>query len=311
MDNNPSSLSKPFIAIGLLVGILMVTAFIPAEWFGIHPISYKEKPLDLSLITSASEIAQDVNGDGVISWKEVIAETFKDPTEADDIKDATVDAQAIEHLNDPNNLTGSFSKNLYLASAYINKNGGTDTASQQAVLDQLISDEAQKMVPTTYIYKDLQISKQEDTSSLKIYGNSMASIFQKIVTRKIMEDDFASVNSFIQTNNESELLVLTKNKDRVDSLLQEALSIHVPPSAISFHILALNRVALYRDTLDNLSKAESDPVRAKIALEQYADMIVLVLRTPAQFSQYFNLQNIVFSSQEPGYMFTAGYTISN
>lgn len=311
MDNNPLSLSKPLIAIGVLVGVLMVMAFIPAEWFGIHPISYKEKPLDLSLITSASEIAQDANGDGVISWKEVIAETFKDSTEADDIKDATVDAQAIEHLNDPNNLTGSFSKNLYLASAYINKNGGADTASQQAVLDQLISDEAQKMVPTTYTYKDLQVSKQEDKTSLKIYGNSVASIFQKIVTRKIMEDDFASINSFIQTKNESDLSILTKNKVRVDSLLQEVLSMHVPPSAISFHILALNRIAFYRDTLDNLSKAESDPVRAKIALEQYAEMIVLVLRIPAQFSQYFNLQNIVFSPQNPGYMFTAGYTISN
>ena len=311
MDNEEKpSASKPLIAIGILVGITILSAVIPAKWFGINPVVYKNQPLDLSAITSASEIAKDTNNDGSISWNEIINQTFPESTSAESIKGAPVDEKVIEQLNDPNNLTSSFSKNLYVASAYINKNGGIDADSQQAVLDQLISQEASKIIPTTYTYKDIKIAPKEDKISIKTYGNSVAIILQEVITKKIMTDDFSSMNSFTQTKNESDLLPLVKNRDRVGGLIQKLLSISVPPSAISYHILALNRIALYKDTLDDISKANTDPVRAKLAIEKYTEMMVLVLRIPNQFSNYFDVQNIVFSSKEAGYMFTAGYTIN-
>ena len=131
-----------------------------------------------------------------------------------------------------------------------------------------------------------------------------------MVTKKIITDDLTSINSYSQTKNESDLSILVKNKARVDSLIQKLLSISVPMSATPYHILTINRVASYRDILDNISKANNDPVRAKIAMDQYAETMVLVLRIPNQLSNYFNTKNTVFSSKETGYMFTAGYTIN-
>ncbi len=311
MDDDNNIKSKSLTSLLILISITVISAFIPASWLGIHPAIYRDKPLDLSAITSAGEIAKDTNGDGVIDWQEVIRQTFPTSTTTDSTENTTIDKKAIAALNDAQNLTGDFSKNLYLASTYINENGGADANTQQTVLDNLISQEASKIAVTNYTYNDIKVAKTEDKTSLRAYGNNIAPILQAVVTKKIMIDDMSSVNSFIQTQKESDLSTLIKNRDRVNVLLQKLLSISVPPSAISYHILALNRIASYRDTLDNLSKAGTDPIRAKLAIEQYSQVMVMILRIPNQFSNYFNLQNIVFSTKEAGYMFTIGYTISN
>lgn len=311
MNNEEPFSYKPLITLGILIGVISLTALIPAKWFGVSPISKKTTLLDLSVLPSANEIAKDTNGDGVVSWKEIVGETLTDSSTTDSLKKTQTDPKAIERLNDPNNLTSSFSKNLYLTSAYLNKNGISDTNSEQTALNQLITEEASKITPTSYTYTDLNIAKKEDKTSIKDYGNKVAPILQAVTSKKIIAYDISSLDSFLQTKNESDLVALTRNRDHLNAILKLLQTISVPPSAIPYHILMLNRIALYRDTVENMAKAKTDPVRAKISLEQYTNNILLVLRISNQLSDYFNIQNIIFSAEEPGYMFTTGYTIFN
>lgn len=302
--------SKSLVITGVVVVILISSTFIPARWFGIQSTTYKNKPLDLSLATSPSEVAKDTNGDGKISWKEVIDQNFKTSDATPEKASSTQpDPKSLAILNDPNNLTAAFYKNLLVAGAYLQKNGVADANIEQTVLNQIASQVAGQIVPTTYSYKDLNVIKDESKPSIINYGNTIAPFLQEMITRKIAINDMGAMNSYEQTKNPSDLVGIIKNKERLDTLLQKIIATPVPTSAVFYHLLILNRIALYKDTLDNFSKAETDPLRAKIAIDQYPGNIVLILSTPNQVAQYFNTKNIAFSAKDAGYIFTAGYTM--
>jgi hypothetical protein len=299
---------KPLIGLGFLVVLIAGVSIIPANWFGIHSTVYKNPTLDLSTITSSEEIATDANNDGKISWDEVVNATFK-PSSPAALENKQVDPQTIKQLNDPNNLTASFTKNLYISSNYLQQNNITDEASQQQVLDQLIAQEAEKIQPTLYSLSDLHTTRGEDKASIKAYGNELAPIMNQVVTQKVITNDLTYVNSYSQAKDESGLPLLARNRDRVTALLAKLLSMNVPMSASTYHLLALNRVAAYRDTLDNLSKADVDSIRAAIAIGTYQDTVAMVIRLNSTLMEYFDAKNVVFSSQDPGYQFTVGYTL--
>ncbi len=303
-------ISKSLVITGIIVVLLISSTFIPARWFGIKSSTYKNKPLDLSIITSPSEVAKDTNGDGKISWKEVIDQNFNTRDDAQNATSTTqTDPKILAMLNDPNNLTASFYKSLLVAGTYLKKNGVADRDTEQAVLDNLASQAASLIIPTTYSYKDLNVIKEETKDSISIYGNTLATFLQAMTTKKIMIDDMGAMSSYEQTKNPSDLTGIIKNKQRLDVLLEKIKAVPVPISAVFYHLMILNRIALYRDTLDNFSKAETDPLRAQIAINRYAQVLILLLSTPNQVSQYFNTKNIAFSTKEAGYMFTSGYTI--
>jgi hypothetical protein len=193
----------------------------------------------------------------------------------------------------------------------MNENGITDVDSQKSVLTRLVNQEASKIVTTNYNIKDLNIAKIEDKISLKKYGNDIAPTIGKVFTKKVMVDDITNINLFLQNKDISGLSGLTQKRIWVDGLIKNLLSISVPPSATMYHLLILNRITMYRDNLDNLSKADTDPIRARIAIDQYTQVITLIFYIPNQLHNYFDEQNIVFSSKDAGYLFTVGYNIIN
>ena len=111
-------ISKSLIILGIFALILTSTTFIPARWFHVTPVTYKNKPLSLSVVSSPSTIADDTNKDGVISWQEIVDQNLIGSTDTiEKIKNTPIDEKAIEQLNDINNLTASFAKNLYITSS--------------------------------------------------------------------------------------------------------------------------------------------------------------------------------------------------
>lgn len=307
MDTPHEKPFGPILAIGALVLLTLIASIVPASWFGIRPLKHTYGKIDLSDI-SLSEITEDADKDGSISWKEVITENLS-PSEIAEAESKKPDPVAIAALNDPNNLTSSFSKNLYTVSTYLSKNQLNDPAAEQEVLNQLIAEEAAKIIPTMYTNKDVRVAKTEDKISVRAYGNSVASILEDMITEARIVEDFSSVASFVDTKDESDLVPLVKDYERVDAKLKKLLALSVPLSAASFHVIALNRVATYRDLLYNLSKAESDPIRATLFIQKYPETVISTLLVFKDVSPYFNLKNIVFTSKEPGYPFTVGYTL--
>lgn len=310
METQSTHTSRAVSVFIIFIAFIGISALTPAKWLGVTPKKEVHTRIDISNMSSPKEVATDANGDGVISWKEIISENTKVSTSIlEEIQSTPVDQKTIAELNDPNNLTASFSKNLYVATAYFKKNNITDPKITGDAVTQLMADEARKIKPTIYTYKELNVAKTESKESIKQYGNTIAPLLKELFTEKLLGGDMASVYAFAKTKQESDLLPLVKNSKRVDIILQKLLKVSVPPSALSYHTLTVNRIAAYRDVLDNLSKAFSDPVRSTSVLSNYVNTTVLSLRIFAKFSEYFNASNVAFSSNESGYIFTTGYTV--
>jgi hypothetical protein len=308
----PTPRSKPLILVGVLILLTVGVGLIPAQWFGITPKRYEPVHLDLAALNSINDVAQDSNGDGIVSWGELTNELFTDDeTTLGALKNGQVDEKIIAELNDPNNLTASFSKNFYILSSYLKQTGATDDASQTTAINQLIADEAKKIIPTEYQYKDINVAQTESKATIKAYGNIIAPLLRGVVTEKMMTSDLTAINSFAETEDVADLLSLSENRNIVDTVLKKFLAVSVPPSAVPYHILGLNRIALYRDTLDNISKAKTDPLRANVAMQKYLENAILLIRLESKFAEYFAIQNVAFSSKEAGYTFTSGYTVQN
>jgi hypothetical protein len=225
----------------------------------------------------------------------------------EELKKIPVDQKEIDTLNDPNNLTASFAKNLYLTGAYFEKNGITDEASKEQAMTALIQQEKAKIVPNTYSYKDINVAKAESKDSIRTYGNAIASILENIITEKVMLDDISSISNFITSKDAKDLEPILKNKKRMDTIMSKLLTLSVPPSAVIFHLATLNNVAAYRDMITDLAGSEEDPLRATIVIDKYTLTAINAGRATLQLSNYFTIKNIVFSPKEKGYIFTAGY----
>lgn len=299
---------KALTVLGFLLSIIMISLVVPAKWVGIEPTQKKQDKIEITSASFLKGSISDTNKDNTISWKELMIGSL-DSTEIKNVENKTPDMKVIAQLNDPSNLTASFSKNLYITStALANKQTG-DAKGEQQILNQLVSQEAAKVTRTTYTFKDLNISKTENTATIKQYGNNVATILKDMITKRKIIDDFESLQNFINTKDASSLTPLVDDHQKVEATLKKLIALPVPLSASPYHMLTINRVATYKDTLYNLSMAASDPIRATLFIDSYPDTIVATLRVYNELSTYFDLQNIVFSSKDPGYVFTIGNTI--
>lgn len=304
--------SRTITVVSIMLVLIVISLIVPLVWKG-QPKKKQLKPrLDLSQIAKPKEVITDTNNDGIVSWREVMM-TTTNPSSSTlaELKKIPVDKKVIDELNDPNNLTSSFAKNIYLAGVYLDKNGITDEQSKQEVVTKLMENERAKIITTTYSYKDITVAKKETKESLHAYGNKLAGILENSITEKSIVLDLQSTNSFASSKKESDLYPLVSNTKRIDAIVQKLLIIEVPPSAVIFHIIALKQITLYRDTVQALSLANKDPLKATLLLPTYPEVTKDVVRIPLQFSSYFTNKNIVFSSNEKGRIFTTGYTKTN
>ncbi len=299
---------KYFILLAVLLLITASSAVIPASWFGIN-VKNNNPSLDLTSVKTIDLVGKNKEGSPA-TWKDLTEQAFKDrPEILAETKATPVNQKDLDALNDPNNLTASFSKNLYVASNYLNQNGGGDSVVQQDILDQLMAQEAVKIIPTKYIFKDINVAKAESRDSIKDYGNNLALILKDMITSYSMKTDLSGVADFLKSENIKSLDPVTNDYKKIDAKLKKLLAISVPLSASTYHIITVNQVAAYRDNLYNLSQIVADPLRARISFEKYAEISISTLNLYKDLSKYFDMKNIVFSSKEAGYVFTAGYTI--
>lgn len=312
MEKESSQTSRSVAVLIIVVTLIAVSVTIPTKWLGGVSQKKLRDPIDLSSLSSGG-IAINSNNNGNVTWSDVVMSTLNPSSSTlEELKKIPVDQKEITDLNDPNNLTSSFTKNVYLASTYLTQNGTTlDEQGQQDIITKLMQEEKDKIVPTVYSYKDINVAKTESKESIRIYGNALATIMENIITKKSAADDMTSIQNYLKSENVSDLTPLINNKKKLDSIVKKLLALSVPPSAVIFHIIALNKITAFKDVITSLSNADKDPMRATLVLGSYVDTSITSLRVFGQFTSYFNTQNITFSSKEKGYVFTVGYNPTN
>lgn len=295
------------LALGILFVLTIGISFLPASWFGIQPIEKRYRKIDLSTI-SMNDVVSDSDKDGTLTWRDIVA-TNMTGDEIAEVRSSNPDPQIIATLNDPNNLTASFSKNLYVASTYLAKTEQSDPDAQQDALDQLIREEGRKMDRPPFTVADLTVAKSESKESVRAYGNAIAGILGNLITEKTLMDTIGSTEAYLETKDPSALLPLKKEYEVISEKITKLLSLQVPLSSVPNHLLAVNRLQEYAITLYNLSRVETDPLRSAMTVEGFAETALQTAKIYGTLSAYFDSMNIVFTSKEKGYVFTVGYTL--
>lgn len=298
--------SAPLLLLGVLLLLTLGTSFLPASWFGIEKQVRRYEPLNLGTISQPENLATDTDNDGVISWKELVASSLSLSKEESNLQFET-DPKGIAILNDPNNITASFTKNVYIASTALQQGGITDEASKEEVIKQLLAEESLKIAPKIYTSLDVLLT-QDDKAAMKKYGNEVASILKNLITEKTITEELTSLANYLQTADETSLAPLVTNSKRVDAAIQKLLKVQVPKSALPYHVIVLNKLSEQGNMLSNLSVVNTDAMRATAAIKNYQATTISTLRTYSILAEYFTLKNITFSSNESGYIYVVGYT---
>jgi hypothetical protein len=309
--------SKILITLGLLVVMVVLSAFIPASWFGIKPVEKKYAQLNIPSVDDFKVLATDTNNDGTPDWRNLMQKTYTEgvtlsegssqatnQTPTQTTKTGTQDSQSVSkedqaRLDDPNNLTASFAKNLYLATAYMKEKGITDEQTQQEMFTSILNQEAAKIVIPTYTEKDITISTTESASSIATYSAKIQEIAALGAKYNLGVGDTDTVNIYITSKSAVDLKPLATKVTQVDALIKKLLAIPVPASAVGVHINALNSLSAYRVTLDGLLHTDTDSVRGTLAARVYETTTKRLFDALYQFDVYFKAHNVTLSIQHP------------
>lgn len=301
--------SNTKIPLGIIVGFFVVvgvSAFAPASWFLAKKQPVQSK-LDLSVIAEPGKFAEDTNKDGEISWKELAMSSLGiNPAEAEGIH-IEMSKDDLDTLNDPDNLTSSFSKNMYIASLAIQQQGGLDAERKQQIVDQLMKEETEKMATKKYMASD--ITTTPDTKeSIKEYGNKVAAAVGGLITKDAIIDTMTSLDAYTNKGQEDDLVPLQKHAVATTEAMKKLLSIKVPASMTAEHLTLLNRYEAYKDLVHNLVAIKDDALRSTLALKEHQSVTLQALQEKSTLGLLIKNKGVTFSSLEPGYWFISGYT---
>lgn len=297
----PSTSSRA-VSVSIMMGVLALLAVV-------IPFSSVKKtkqpratPLILRTDAEIALLKGDRNGNQTEDWKDIILETMSTSTK-EQAERAPTDALTLERLRDPNNLTSSFSKNIYTASAFIAKNPTIGEEEQANLISGLIEKESSKIKPKIYTLDDIPLSRGDITTEKKKYGNSMALLLKKADSYDLTSDDLAQLAKYNETKDVADLAFFSTKRDNVQKVLEDLLSITVPPSAAIFHVNLINAVSLFVLSLDAFASTKEDPIKSLAFLNSYEETTKDLFIKIAAVQDYFTLEKVPFTGSEPGYVF--------
>ena len=304
MDHTTMTTAKALIIVGSL---LVLSLIVPAKWLGITTVKENRQGLILKDPNELALLSKDSDRNNNPDWKDLLNKTTSASTTEAASKEKTSE-ETKKRLEDPNNITASFSKNLYTASAYAKKNGTLTQAEQEELVFTIVQGEQNKIIIKTYTLDELVIAKKEDESTQKAYGNALGIIFKEAQKYKLDVADVTSIQAYLTNKDPAPLASFVIKKNNTATIIDKLLKLSVPYSASPYHLLLINRLSAYKTALEGLSTADTDPMRATIAFKSYIPTFQLVASAVASMQTYFKVQNITFNKEEPGYVLTPGYT---
>lgn len=291
---------KALSVIGLLVFLVGLTLIVPARYVGVKKI--KKPSLVLKTSDEISALRGDMDKNGIPDWKDMLIETTSSSTKAE--ADAiVVDEAAKARLNDPNNITASFSKSLYLATAYVKQKGDITAEEQEELANQILIEEGAKITFKEYAVTDLHLTKAETDVSRKAYGNALGVIYKKAVDAKLTFDDTKAIEAFSTSKDPAILESFIIKKNIMQSIITDLASMTVPYSAAPYHLLLINSLSKYKSILENIAQAENDPMRATMAYNAYILTLQNLYSALMSLQNYFIIEKMTFVPGDAGYIF--------
>ena len=252
--------------------------------------------------TNKTGLSDVPEGQTVPNWKKaVLAEADAANPNLKQVADADQ-----TQLNDPNNITAQYAKDVYAATAILQQQGRVLTEQDKADIAQSVfAQEALKAAAKVFTIKDIK-TFTANASDVQKYGNTLGGVATLAIVDGSNYLDVPLFEDYAKTLNKETLKKIDKKIAIITQLRDSLLVMNVPTSAILYHLNALNSVEAYRQTLINMRSFETDALRATIGAHDYVTVFQTTFTTINAFSEYFDNQNIIFKPDEKGYIFTKG-----
>ncbi len=303
MINQDMSTKKALFVVGSLVAFAVFTLILPAKYVGVTPV--KKPTLVLETQEDFVALQEDANNNNIPDWKDLLNRTMSTTTKTEIDKAAPVDTATKKRLDDSNNITASFSKNIYTASMYATDKKLSEE-EQGALADKLLASEGSKMTFKEYTVEDLSLTKVETDASKKAYINALAITYKKAIAAKITANDIETIKAFNVKGDTTVLKSLIVKKNILETIIKDLLATTAPYSAAPYHLLIINSISKYKSVLENIAQVEEDPLRATLALNAYTTSVTELYTALRSLQPYIAIENIQFTTKDPGFILVSG-----
>lgn len=283
--------------------------------------------------TTQNTVAEiDTDSDGLPDWKEVLWKT--DPKVSDTDRDGMGDGEELKNnrnpikpapgdeltdeeiksLNDPSNYISPFDQSSktddftqkFLTQYLLQKSltdGVLDDVAKDVLIKSVLGETSTKMPFRTFGITDVKISDIDNALVIKQYGNNVGAIIKKNDSGIKMNDILLSLKTFTETNDKSGLEKLKTVIEKNTQIINESLKVSVPRSAVNIHIDFLNGMSRLTEMILEMYKSADDPLSGLVAIGNYQETFTELKSIDERIGAYFNKKNIVYKSNEDGYLF--------
>jgi len=318
--NMPYLPSKRFLSTALTI-IAMV-----AIVFAVDYATKQKKGGTLAISPARVELSgvnTDSDGDGLRDWEEKL--WGADPQNPDTDGDSTSDGDEVISNRDPlkpgpedaleeasatkNNVdpqltkTDIFARDIFASLVSLESSGNVTPDSLYNTSSLLLQGLLQDQPGDKYTINDLAIGGASTAESIRSYGNALGSIIQKHKNLVGYPEVFI-LNDVLDSEDASLLKKLDPLIAGYKSASTDLLHTTVPQGNVSNHLQALNSLTNIANSLENIKLVLDDPATGMIGIKQYDEELTKLNEAIVKTRGYFIQQRAVFTSQEPGFIFT-------
>ncbi len=242
-----------------------------------------------------NEIIEDSN------WKENLL-SFSDENHARSISSTTDSATIKTKKSAPPTETEKLGQDFFANYMLLKQNNllNDEKAVSSVIQKTLDSIDYNYVIPKLYFSKDISTSKDNSLEEKKRYANTIASIIQT----NMPKDDPATIALQALEENDperiEEVIMIAK---KYNNILNELVKTPVPSDIERYHLSLINSFSSILYVTMGMSTVFTDPVRSIKSLTVYVSSFESLQQSVLNINAYFDSQKIIFSSNEPAYIF--------
>ncbi len=270
--------------------------------------------LEAQILTVSEKLPpnEDTDGDGTPNWQETILGTNPEVKDKPLTGGTLSSEDTTKRLADSGNMTVALAKNNATLSSYLNTLAPEDKANidQRGLAEDTLTATASTFSFKTYSESNLKhiliVPTQADR---KVYGNTLAKKTAEMLSAYVSTNDILALKDITDGKEATpNVTKLMKKASATEAFRDFLLTMPVPKDATKTHLIYVGAVSAYAEVMNGFLAEKEDPLKAGLFLRGYKGIVTNMFTTFAGFESYFSDAHLVFTSKEPGYVFTVGFT---
>ena len=206
--------------------------------------------------------------------------------------------------NTPLTRTDIFSRDLFARFVEAKKNGEdtSATATQLAIVGQVMKDGTILPSPKVYGKNNIRIGNDNSLVAIKKYGNTIATIFKTNIPGN-QPNELIIVQNALDNNDPSILKKLTPIITSYQKTIEDLQGVVAPSGIADFHLGLVNAMSEITFSDQGMTKTFTDGITSLQGLGLYKQSINDLSNAFNSIARYFVTVNIVFGPAEPGALF--------